>query len=138
MTSATPQQPDYIALLESLSMQDVPSVGGKNASLGEMIGALSGLGVQVPGGFATTAQAFWDTLDANGLREKINVRLQGLDINDVPALQAAGGDIRAWVEAVALPAALEQGIRTAYAGLGHDVAVAVRSSATIEDFETVQ
>lgn len=124
---------NYIAPLETLSMQDVPRVGGKNASLGEMIGALSGLGVKVPGGFATTAEAFWDTLDHNGLREKINARLSGLDVGDVAALQKAGQDIRDWVEAAALPAALEQGIRRAYAAMGDLVSVAVRSSATAED-----
>jgi phosphoenolpyruvate synthase len=126
-------QDDYIAPLETLSMQDVPRVGGKNASLGEMIGALSGLGVAVPGGFATTAKAFWDTLEQNGLREKINARLAGLDVNDIAALQSAGRDIRAMVEAAALPAALEEGIRKAYAAMGDNVAVAVRSSATAED-----
>jgi pyruvate,water dikinase len=114
-------------------MQDVPHVGGKNASLGEMIGALSGLGVAVPGGFATTAMAFWDTLEQNNLREQISARLTGLDVNDVAALQHAGRDIRAMVEAAALPAPLEQGIRRAYAGMGDNVDVAVRSSATAED-----
>ena len=124
---------EYIAPLETLSMRDVPRVGGKNASLGEMIGALSGLGVAVPGGFATTAKAFWDTLEQNGLRDKINARLDGLDVNDVAALQGAGRDIRAMVEAAALPAALEEGIRKAYAAMGDNVDVAVRSSATAED-----
>ncbi len=114
-------------------MQDVPRVGGKNASLGEMIGALSGLGVQVPGGFATTAQAFWDTLDQNHLREKISARLAGLDINNVAALQEAGLEIREWVGNAQLPSALEQGIRLAYEALGQNVSVAVRSSATAED-----
>ncbi len=126
-------QHDYIAPLQALSMQDVPRVGGKNASLGEMIGALSGLGVAVPGGFATTAKAFWDTLEQNGLRDKINARLDGLDVNDVAALQSAGRDIRAMVEAARLPAALEEGIRKAYAAMGENVDVAVRSSATAED-----
>ena len=129
----TMHEPNYIAPLETLSMQDVPRVGGKNASLGEMIGALSGLGVKVPGGFATTAEAFWDTLDHNGLREKINARLAGLDVGDVAALQKAGQDIRDWVEAAVLPAALEQGIRAAYTAMGNQVSVAVRSSATAED-----
>ncbi|NWG38872.1 MAG: phosphoenolpyruvate synthase [Hydrogenophilaceae bacterium] len=124
---------NYIAPLETLSMQDVPRVGGKNASLGEMIGALSGLGVKVPGGFATTAEAFWSTLDHNGLREKIHARLAGLDVSDVAALQAAGQDIRTWVEKATLPAALEQGIRNAYEAMGDHVSVAVRSSATAED-----
>ena len=125
--------PDYILSLEQVSMADVPEVGGKNASLGEMIGALAVLGVKVPGGFATTAKAFWDTLDLNGLRDRINQRLAQLDINDVAAVQAAGAEIRNWVVQVDLPPALEQGIRQAYGGLGSEVAVAVRSSATAED-----
>ncbi len=123
----------YIAPLETLSMRDVQHVGGKNASLGEMIGALSGLGVTVPGGYATTAKAFWDTLEQNKLREKINARLDGLDVNDVAALQNAGRDIRAMVEAAVLPPALEEAIRKAYAAMGNNVDVAVRSSATAED-----
>ncbi len=125
--------PDYILSLEQVSMADVPEVGGKNASLGEMIGALAHLGVKVPGGFATTAKAFWDTLDLNGLRDRINQRLSHVDINDVAAVQAAGAEIRNWVVQVDLPPALEQGIRQAYGGLGAEVAVAVRSSATAED-----
>jgi pyruvate,water dikinase len=124
---------DYILSLEQVSMADVPEVGGKNASLGEMIGALADLGVKVPGGFATTAQAFWDTLDHNGLRDPINQRLANLDINDVAAVQSAGAEIRNWIEQVDLPPPLEQGIRQAYARLGAEVAVAVRSSATAED-----
>ena len=124
---------DYIVPLDSLSMADVPRVGGKNASLGEMIGNLSGAGVKVPGGFATTAQAFWDFLDHNDLRARIDAKLTALDVADVTALAAAGAEIRGWVEAVALPVALETGLRTAYAALGDSVSVAVRSSATAED-----
>jgi pyruvate, water dikinase len=125
--------PDYILSLEQVSMANVPEVGGKNASLGEMIGSLSVLGVKVPGGFATTAAAFHDTLEANGLTERIRNRLINLDVNDVPALQAAGLDIRAWLEQATLPDRFEAGIRQAYAELGEEVAVAVRSSATAED-----
>jgi pyruvate, water dikinase len=124
---------DYIVPLDSLSMADVPRVGGKNASLGEMIRNLSGAGVKVPGGFATTSQAFWDFLDHNDLRARIHARLAALDVADVTALAAAGAEIRAWVEAAALPDALESGLRTAYAALGNEVSVAVRSSATAED-----
>ncbi|MBS1185336.1 MAG: phosphoenolpyruvate synthase, partial [Proteobacteria bacterium] len=124
---------DYIVPLDSLSMADVPRVGGKNASLGEMIGNLAHSGVKVPGGFATTAQAFWDFLDHNDLRARINARLAALDVADVAALVQAGAEIRAWVEAAALPAALESGLRDAYRGLGNTVSVAVRSSATAED-----
>ena len=114
-------------------MADVPRVGGKNASLGEMIRNLTRSGVKVPGGFATTAQAFWDFLDHNDLRTHINARLATLDVADVTALARAGAEIRAWIEAAALPSALETGLRTAYAALGDAVSVAVRSSATAED-----
>ena len=124
---------DYIVPLDTLSMADVSRVGGKNASLGEMIANLAGAGVKVPGGFATTAQAFWEFLDHNTLRTRIHERLAGLDVADVTALAEAGAEIRAWVEAAALPAALEAGLREAYRGLGDTVSVAVRSSATAED-----
>jgi pyruvate,water dikinase len=128
-----PGSTDYIVPLDELSMADVPRVGGKNASLGEMIGNLSGAGVKVPGGFATTSQAFWDFLDHNDLRARIDARLAPLDVADVTALAAAGAEIRGWVEAAALPAALEAGLREAYVALGSEVSVAVRSSATAED-----
>jgi pyruvate,water dikinase len=124
---------DYIVPLDALSMADVPRVGGKNASLGEMIANLAHSGVKVPGGFATTAQAFWDFLDHNDLRARINARLAALDVADVTALAQAGAEIRAWVEAAALPATLETGLREAYRALGSMVSVAVRSSATAED-----
>ena len=124
---------DYIVPLDALSMADVPRVGGKNASLGEMIANLAGAGVKVPGGFATTAQAFWEFLDHNDLRTRINARLAALDVADVTALAQAGAEIRGWVEAAVLPAALEAGLREAYLALGDRVSVAVRSSATAED-----
>ncbi|MEW5966392.1 MAG: phosphoenolpyruvate synthase [Pseudomonadota bacterium] len=124
---------DYIVPLDALSMADVPRVGGKNASLGEMIRHLSGAGVRVPGGFATSAHAFWAFLDHNDLRARINACLASLDVADVAALARAGAAIRGWIEAAALPPALEAGLRAAYAALGDDVSVAVRSSATAED-----
>ena len=124
---------DYIVPLDALSMADVPRVGGKNASLGEMIANLAHAGVKVPGGFATTAQAFWDFLDHNDLRPRLHARLAALDVADVTALAQVGAEIRAWVEAAALPDALESGLRSAYAALGENVSVAVRSSATAED-----
>ncbi len=127
------QSPDYIVPLDRLSMADVPKVGGKNASLGEMIAHLADAGVKVPGGFATTAQAFWDLLDLNQLRGRIQARLAALDVADVAALAAAGAEIRGWVEAATLPPALETGLRAAYRALGENVSVAVRSSATAED-----
>ena len=129
MTAST----DYIVPLDAVSMADVPRVGGKNASLGEMIANLAGLGVKVPGGFATTAQAFWEFLDHNNLRTRINDRLAPLDVADVTALAQAGKEIRGWVEAATLPDALESGLREAYLALGDRVSVAVRSSATAED-----
>ncbi|OYW39293.1 MAG: phosphoenolpyruvate synthase [Hydrogenophilales bacterium 12-61-10] len=134
MQDSKPGTPvNYIVPLEALSMADVPRVGGKNASLGEMISTLSNAGVKVPGGFATTAQAFWDYLDHNQLRSRIHARLDALNITDVTALALAGAEIRTWVEEAVLPPALEAGLRAAYRALGDGVSVAVRSSATAED-----
>ncbi|MHB8982097.1 phosphoenolpyruvate synthase [Thiobacillus sp.] len=124
---------DYIVPLDALSMADLPRVGGKNASLGEMISRLADAGVKVPGGFATTAQAFRDFIGHNGLHARINAILETLDVADVNALAAAGAEIRAAVEGGRLPLALESGLREAYAALGDEVSVAVRSSATAED-----
>ena len=124
---------DMIRPFETLRMTDVDIVGGKNASIGEMIQGLAGAGVRVPGGFATTADAFRLFLQENQIEQKINEKLAALDVNDVHALVEAGREIRGWVEQAALPAALEQAIREAYAGLGDEVDVAVRSSATAED-----
>ncbi len=119
-------------------MTDVEIVGGKNASLGELIQGLAGAGVRVPGGFATTADAFRLFLQENGIEESINARLHALDVNDVVALAQAGREIRAQVEAATLPTALETAIRDAYAAMtaesgGTEPDVAVRSSATAED-----
>ncbi len=120
---------------EKLRMTDVESVGGKNASLGEMISQLPS-GVKVPTGFATTAHAFREFLQHGGLTDRINARLAALDTEDVRALAAAGAEIRGWVEAQPFPADLEKAIREAFATLsaGNDQAsFAVRSSATAED-----
>ena len=120
---------------EQLRMDDVESVGGKNASLGEMISQLPD-GVRVPTGFATTAHAFREFLKHGGLTERISQRLATLDTDDVRALAAAGAEIRGWVEAQPFPADLEQAIRDAYAKLAADnpqASFAVRSSATAED-----
>ena len=114
-------------------MKDVSVVGGKNASLGEMIGQLSDAGIRVPDGFATTAQAFRDFLELGGLESRINTRLAALDVDDVKALAQAGADIRSWILANPLPEPLETEIRHHYAALGDEVSVAVRSSATAED-----
>ncbi|MGB5337760.1 MAG: phosphoenolpyruvate synthase, partial [Gammaproteobacteria bacterium] len=123
--------------LHVLSMKDVARVGGKNASLGEMLQNLTRLGVRVPGGFATTAHAYRQFVAHEGLAQRIAMRLQGLDVSDVPSLQAAGADIRGWILEVPFPASLDAAIDTAYAELereyGTDCSWAVRSSATAED-----
>ncbi|MBM3398717.1 MAG: phosphoenolpyruvate synthase, partial [Betaproteobacteria bacterium] len=120
---------------ELLRMTDVESVGGKNASLGEMISQLPS-GVRVPTGFATTAHAFRQFLAFDGLTERINARLDTLDTDDVRALAAAGAEIRAMVEAQPFPSDLEQAIREEFArlqGNNPEASFAVRSSATAED-----
>jgi pyruvate, water dikinase len=129
---------DNILWLHALRLSDLARVGGKNSSLGEMIGHLAGLGVSVPGGFATTAEAFKDFIAHNRLHQRIFDRLATLDVEDVPALNAAGGEIRSWVIDAPLQPQLDTDIRTAYAQLcaengGSEIAVAVRSSATAED-----
>ncbi|HEV2623138.1 MAG TPA: phosphoenolpyruvate synthase [Frateuria sp.] len=129
---------DLVLWLDKLRMTDLGKVGGKNASLGEMIGNLAKLGVSVPGGFATTADAFQQYLDKSGVAKRIRERLASLDVDDVEALTAAGKEIRSWVTETPLPQELDQAIREAYARLckdagADDIAVAVRSSATAED-----
>ncbi|MCH9670254.1 MAG: phosphoenolpyruvate synthase, partial [Gammaproteobacteria bacterium] len=131
--SHSPTETDFVRPLASLRMADVPIVGGKNASLGEMIGELAGAGIQVPGGFATTAQAFREFLDENRLEERIRSELSGLDVEDVGALARCGAIIRGWIEAAPLPVELETAIRDGYEALGAGASVAVRSSATAED-----
>ena len=132
----------YVASFEDLRMTDVESVGGKNASLGEMISQLAGAGVRVPTGFATTADAFRDFLDHSvdggaSLGERIARRLDNLDVDDVRSLAAAGLEIREWIVATPFQPRLEQDIRTFYenlvAGSETEVSFAVRSSATAED-----
>ncbi|MGA1063974.1 MAG: phosphoenolpyruvate synthase [Burkholderiaceae bacterium] len=122
---------------ESLRMTDVDAVGGKNASLGEMISQLTASGVRVPGGFATTAHAFRVFLQHEKLEERIAKRLEGLNTEDVRALAACGADIRQWVVETPLPPALEAEIRAAFEKLvateGAEASWAVRSSATAED-----
>jgi len=127
---------ERILSLDTLRMTDVARAGGKNASLGEMIGALSAAGVRVPGGFATTADAFREFLARDGLDRRIRQRLSGLDVSDVRALAAAGREIRGWIESALLPGELERELRARYARMADgdaDCAVAVRSSATAED-----
>ena len=125
-----------VAPFEQLRMADVESVGGKNASLGEMISQLAASGVRVPGGFATTAHAFRDFLRHDGLAAKIEDRLATLNTDDVRALAEAGAQIRHWIEATPFPAALEAAIRAEFAKLAAGnpgASFAVRSSATAED-----
>lgn len=119
-----------------LSMNDVDRVGGKNASLGEMVANLSNAGVKVPNGYATTSHAFNQFLQADGLSQRIYALLDTLDVDDVNALKQAGATIRNWVLENPLPAALEDDIRHCYQQLGGGdemLSVAVRSSATAED-----
>lgn len=128
---------DYVLWYQELGMQDVPRVGGKNASLGEMISNLANAGVQVPGGFATTADAFNEFLEQSGLNEKIHTILDSLDVDDVNELAKVGAQIRQWVIDTPFQSELDQAIRNAYASLhgdeSNDVSFAVRSSATAED-----
>lgn len=127
---------EYVVSLDKLGNHDVERVGGKNASLGEMISNLAGAGVSVPGGFATTAQAYRDFIDANNLDARIHDLLDTLDIDDVNALAKAGAQIRQWILEGNFPAQLDADIRTAFAEMAdgnENMAVAVRSSATAED-----
>jgi len=128
----------YVLPFEQLRMTDVEIVGGKNASLGEMISQLSAAGVRVPGGFATTAQAFRDFLEHNQLTNRIAKRLEKLNTDDVKALLDCGSEIRNWIVDAKMPPALEDEIRTAFNRIHGDAKgvvfpVAVRSSATAED-----
>jgi len=121
---------------EELRMTDVDVVGGKNASLGEMISQLAATGVRVPGGFATTAHAFREFLKFGGLTERIAARLKLLDTDDVRALGEAGTEIRRWIEDAPFPPELEKGVREEFARLSAsdpNASFAVRSSATAED-----
>ena len=127
---------DYIQWFDQLGMDDVERVGGKNASLGEMISNLSGAGVTVPGGFATTAHAYREFLSHEGLNDRINHRLATLDVDDVAELARAGAQIRQWVIDTPLPPVFEEYLRQSYQTLAAqhpNLKVAVRSSATAED-----
>jgi len=130
---------DYVRWLSELGMDDVAVVGGKNASLGEMIQHLTGLGVRVPGGFATTAQAYRDFLAVDGLAARIASELDALDVDDIAALSAAGPRIRRWIIEQPFQPELDRSIEDAYAALAEntgsaaDTTWAVRSSATAED-----
>ncbi len=127
----------YIQWFKELGMDDVPVVGGKNASLGEMIANLSNAGIAVPDGFATTADAFREHLQVSGLDKRINEALDSLDTDDMDALASTGSMIRQWVEETPLPTGLVEAVSKAWNiisdGAGGEVSVAVRSSATAED-----
>ncbi|MGB4336643.1 MAG: phosphoenolpyruvate synthase [Chromatiaceae bacterium] len=128
---------EYVRWLRDLRMDDVPIVGGKNASLGEMIHHLAAVGVRVPGGFATTADAYREFLAKDGLDERIQALLDDLDVDDVAKLAQVGPRLRGWIMEQPFPAALEAGINDYYqqlvAAAGSEVSWAVRSSATAED-----
>ena len=117
----------YIAWFDQLNMRDVASVGGKNASLGEMISRLSQAGVNVPNGFATTTLAYREFLQANGLVERINGLLAGLNVDDINALTAAGKAIRGWVLDAVMPDAIQAAITQAYEKLAVDSGDAISS-----------
>jgi len=125
----------YILPFETLKNTDVELVGGKNASIGEMISALAQLGVSVPGGFATTAHAYRDFLAQDGLDERIRKSLAELDVEDIARLTAVGAEIRGWMLATPFPERLRRELVEAWRkmGAGPQFAVAVRSSATAED-----
>jgi pyruvate,water dikinase len=125
----------YVIPFEQLKIGDVERVGGKNASIGEMIGQLARLGVKVPGGFATTADAYREFLRQGGLDSRIREALATLDVDDVTTLAATGAKIRRWILETPFPAPLEQAVLGEYRRMaaGRDIAVAVRSSATAED-----
>lgn len=127
---------DYVIWFDKLCMQDVERVGGKNASLGEMISQLKNASVHVPNGFATTAKAYREFLAHEGLQTRINQTLAELDVDNIQQLNETGKQIREWIMQAPLPPQLEQAVRTAFAKLQADnpnLAVAVRSSATAED-----
>ncbi|HZE59230.1 MAG TPA: phosphoenolpyruvate synthase [Burkholderiales bacterium] len=126
-----------VAWLKDLRMADLERVGGKNASLGEMMNALAAAGIRVPGGFATTAQAFREFLSANGLDSRIEERLRSLDSKNVSALAACGAEIRSWILKAPFPTGFEDEIKSYYQDLekisSSETSFAVRSSATAED-----
>ncbi|HIO41824.1 MAG TPA: phosphoenolpyruvate synthase, partial [Aquifex sp.] len=128
----------YVLWFKDVGIEDIPLVGGKAASLGEMIKALTPLGVQIPDGFAITANAYWYYIDYNNLREKIKKELEGLDINDIEDLERRAFRIRELIKSGEFPEDLEEEIRKFYYELGQkygmeNVDVAVRSSSTAED-----
>ena len=125
----------HVIPLNQLGRHDVDTVGGKNSSLGEMLRELSGLGIQVPDGFATTAAAYREFLGQGGLDARIHARLKALDVDDVVELAKVGASIRDEIRATPLPPALQDAVLASFRAMdgGRGIAVAVRSSATAED-----
>lgn len=126
----------YILEFDQLTINDVERVGGKNASLGEMIGNLTALGVSVPNGFATTADAYREFLATDDLDKRINARLDALDVDNISELTSAGADIRKWIIETPFPAAFDAHLEAAFTAMqggNENLKVAVRSSATAED-----
>ncbi len=126
----------YILEFDQLTINDVERVGGKNASLGEMIGNLTALGVSVPNGFATTADAYREFLATDDLDKRINARLDALDVDNIPELTSAGADIRKWIIDTPFPASFDASLDAAFTAMqggNENLKVAVRSSATAED-----
>src|SRR5712671_6140692 len=121
-----------LAWLKDLRLTDLDQVGGKNASLGEMIGGLAAAGIRVPGGFATTADAYREFLAADGLAERIEKRIKALDPKDLGALEACGAEVRSWILKTRFPPTLEAEIRERYQELENknskETSYAVRSS----------
>lgn len=136
-TMESPMIQEYILWFKDLSMKEVHSVGGKNASLGEMISKLSHLGIKVPQGFAITVDGYREFLAENGLQEEINIRLAQLNSEDLASLKKTSSEIKALILAKPFPKKIEESIRIAYdkliSQMGKDITVAVRSSATTED-----
>ena len=130
----------YIIQFKDISIKDVPLVGGKNASLGEMFSKLSDKGIRVPDGFALTSESYWHFIEKNNLKDKIKTTLEGLDIDDIKDLQRRGRKIRELILSAYFPEDLAEEIKLAYKNLsakyGKDTDVAVRSSATAEDLPT--
>jgi pyruvate,water dikinase len=125
----------YVLAFDEVGMQDVERVGGKNASIGELLRALTRLGVRVPQGFATTADAYREFLNTGGLAGRIAAELKRLDVEDVTALAQSGARIRQWIMETPFNAALQDAVLARWRAMdaGHGIAVAVRSSATAED-----
>ena len=130
----------YIRWFEEITIDDIPLVGGKNASLGEMYRELTSKGIKIPNGFSVTAEAYWHVLKAGGILEKLKQTMEGFDVSNVTELAKRGKMARDLILGVGIPDDLWEEIKTGYDRLceqyGEDTDVAVRSSATAEDLPT--